>query len=219
MQHSLTRLLQKSSVLMGARLPGGVLAFAVNIMIARWFGADVLGQFALAMALASLVAVFLPTGLQSIAMLFVSRYVAEQQTGDARAFIKTGYRRIGVLSALAAGCFAVGFAVMRGHIEEQTLQLAGIACLTAPALALLNFNCGVLTGLKQQMLGLLPDLIVKPALMFTAVLALALTASSRTSITVMIVVCACMWVTAIGQVFVMKRTVLLPATVAGLSAS
>ena len=59
---SLSQLLTRSSVLMAARVLGGAVAFAANILIARAFGADALGVFALTMALVSLLALVLPLG-------------------------------------------------------------------------------------------------------------------------------------------------------------
>lgn len=209
MTKGIAQLLKRSTLLMVARIVGGGLAFAMNIMIARWFGADALGQFALTMALASLLAVLLPAGMQSIAVLFVSRYVADDKLAHARGFLRSGYMHITVLTIAFAALLALCAPVLADYVDRQTLLSGVIALLIAPALALINFNCGALTGFKQQMLGLLPDLLVKPALMFCAVAALALFTVSASSLAVISLVCACMWITAIGQFIAMRRSVRL----------
>ncbi len=209
MSKGIAQLLKRSTLLMVARIIGGGLAFAMNIMIARWFGADVLGQFALTMALASLLAVLLPAGMQSIAVLFVSRYLADDKLAHARGFLRSGYLHITVLTVTLAALLALSAPLLADYVDQQTLLSGAVALLIAPALALINFNCGALTGFKQQMLGLLPDLLVKPALMFCAVAALALLTASASSLAVISLVCACMWLTAIGQFIAMRRSVRL----------
>ena len=209
MSKGIAQLLKRSTLLMVARIIGGGLAFAMNIMIARWFGADVLGQFALAMALASLLAVLLPAGMQSIAVLFVSRYVADDKLAHARGFVRSGYLHIVVVTTALAGLLAAGAPLLSGYVDQDTLWSGAVALMIAPALALINFNCGVLTGFKQQMLGLLPDLLVKPALIFSAVAGLGLLTTSSSSLAVIGLVCAAMWLTAAGQLIAMRRSVRL----------
>ncbi len=209
MSKGLVQILKKSSTLMIARIIGGGMAFAVNIMIARWFGADALGEFALCMAVASLIAVLLPAGMQAVAVMFVSQYKAKKQFGLIRGYVRAGYSHIAAMSLIGGGLLAIAVVGLSDHLHTRITLISTFAFLIAPALALINFNCGALTGLKQQQLGLLPDLLVKPGLMFVAIAALGLIAGGATMPVIMITICACMWLTALGQLLLMLRYVRL----------
>ncbi len=206
MPRGLKQLLKKSSVLMLARIVGGCMAFALNILIARWMGAETLGAFALCMAFASLVAVALPAGMQSVGVMFISQYKETGQLDAALGYLRSGYRHIAVLGALSVALSAVAYFTLANVLQPETLLIGFLACLTAPALAVINFQCSILTGFRHQLQGLLPDLIVKPGLMFCSVVVLGLAAGGASPAILISAVCAAMWLTALSQYILMRRT-------------
>ena len=205
MSKNLIQLLTRSSVLMVARVAGGGVAFAANIMIARWYGAEALGIFALCMALTSLIAVILPLGLQSVGVMFVSEYSDQKQHGLVRGYIRTGYRNIAIVTVIAVVLLA-GAAVIAdrfGYYDHWTAAM--FAILIAPALAMINFNCSVLTGCSRQLHGLMPDLLIKPALMFIAIAAVAFVVTGASPTVLLTTVCICIWLTALAHLWILLK--------------
>ena len=59
------RLLSQSTVIFGSRLFGAGLTFLVQVAIARFLGADVLGEYLLVMAAVNIIAVVMPLGFET----------------------------------------------------------------------------------------------------------------------------------------------------------
>ncbi len=196
---SLSRLIRRSSILMAARFAGAALAFAGNVAIARFMGADALGVFAIFMAAASLIAVVLPLGTQATATLFVSEYMAVGREKLVRGYLRFGRNTIcRTLAAvlLGAGVLAAAF---WDRIPEQTLLTGLFAVAAAPALAIISFSGGVLAGARRQFSAFLPDSLLKPALVLLAVLISTLVWKDGDPLVLLGLVCAGCWLTAAFQ--------------------
>ena len=207
---SLSQLLTRSSVLMVARVLGGAVAFAANIIIARQFGADALGVFALTMALVSLLALVLPLGYQAVGVMFVSQYVERGRTDLVRGFLRRGYRNIALVSG------AIGLALIGAYwaLPDPSLRqhmVTGIYVLAmAPALALLNLNGAILTAHRRQYDALLPDLVLKPSLMLGGVALVAAVALPGSLNLLLCAAAAALWASALWQAVTIRRSGLVP---------
>ena len=201
---SLSQLLTRSGGLMAARVAGGAIALLTNILIARYYGAEALGIFALVMAAVSLVAIVLPLGFQAVSILFVSRYLEQGRRDLVAGFADRGYRNIARLTGVAALGVVVGaIAAPAGGWHEQVI-CAGFVAAMAPAVALINLNCNILNGHRRQFAGLLPDLLIKPALM-TAAVGLTIVLFDGASIPLMLgAICLALWAAALCHVPAMR---------------
>lgn len=198
---------------MAARFAGAGLAFAGNIAIARFLGADALGVFALCMAAASLIAVVLPLGRQATATLFVSEYLANLHHGLLKGYLRNGYAIIWRMSAVALAVVGVGALSFMGQLTSSTVLTALFAVAMAPALAFINFNGGVLTGAHRQFSAALPESLLKPAFILLAVLVTALAWNKQGSPLLLGIICAGCWITAGTQHWLMRSQQLVPAEV------
>ncbi len=210
---SIGRLLGRSSVLMAARFAGAGLAFAGNIAIARFLGADALGVFALCMAVASLIAVILPLGRQATATLFVSEYIANVHHGLLKGYLRNGYAIIWRMTAAAIGAGTVGVMALMGQVTFSTLLTVAFALAMAPALAFISFNGGVLTGARRQFSAFLPESLLKPAFILLAVFVSALAMKKEGSALLLGIICAGCWITAGTQVWLMRSSEIVPGGV------
>ena len=206
---SLTQLLASSSVLMAARVLGGAVAFAVNIVIARQFGADALGIFALTMALVSLLALVLPLGHQAVGIMFVSQYVERGRPDLIRGFLRRGYLNIAVVSivtglALLGAVLAISDPALRQHLFTGLYVLA-----MAPALALINLNGSILTAHRRQFGALMPDLLMKPALMLAGIGLVAIAFLPGSVHMLLGAAAAALWASALWQALSIRRAGLM----------
>ena len=158
-------LLTRASGLLAARLAGAALALFANILIARGFGAEALGIFALILALASLLSVFLPLGFQAIGVMVVSQYRAKSAYGQARQFLVQGCRNIVWSTLVAALLVIAGFYGWTVATDTQPPLALAFVLLIAPPLAAMNLNASYLNGRKMAFAAWLPDLVTKPLLM------------------------------------------------------
>ena len=130
--------------------------------------------------------------------MFVSEYSDQEQHGLVRGYIRTGYRNIAVMTVITA-VLLVFAGVIADRLEFYDHWTAALfAVLIAPALAMINFNCSVLTGCSRQLHGLMPDLLIKPALMFIAIAAVAFVVTGASPAILLATVCICIWVTALA---------------------
>ncbi|MGI9413164.1 MAG: lipopolysaccharide biosynthesis protein [Hyphomicrobiales bacterium] len=207
---SMPQLLTRSSVLMAARLVGGALAFVVNIVIARQFGADTLGLFALTMALVSLLALVLPFGYQAVGVMFVSQYVERGRADLIRGFVRRGYRNIAIAGAIVGlGLFGILSVISDPALRHYALSAIYVLAM-APALALLNLNGSVLTAHRRQYGALLPDLLLKPALMLAGIAFLAMAVWQVSVDMLLATAAAALWASALWQAVLIRRAGLIP---------
>lgn len=201
---NLRQLLARSSGLMGARLAGGAIALFVNLLIARNFGADTLGLFALAMATASVAAVVLPIGFHSVGTMFVSQYLEQGRHDLVAGFTCQGYRNIAGLTGLAVVVAAALLAAPPVWVHEYALSAVFIVT-TAPALALINLNGSVVNAHRRQFAALLPDLVVKPVLMALMIGGVVVLFASPTDFALFGAISAALWASALIQILFMGR--------------
>ncbi len=206
----LLSLVTRSSLLMAARVCGAVIAFAGTLAIARHFGAEALGSVAIALAAMGLLSQVLCAGRQAVGPLFVSEYLVRNQPGRIRGFIKRGYRMIAALALIAFGLFGAVTVALGERLGGELTSAFAFACLAAPPVALISFNGGVLTGYRRQLLGLVPDLLVKPLLVLFAILATAALAPQASVFALLGGMCAALWATAGLQAWFIHRRKLYP---------
>jgi O-antigen/teichoic acid export membrane protein len=71
---SLRNVLTVSAALVTARVAGAAVAFATQVVLARWLGAEQLGVFVLATSLGGVLAICCLVGFNAITSRFVSEY-------------------------------------------------------------------------------------------------------------------------------------------------
>lgn len=174
MSSPLLALFGRFSSLLGARMAGAVCMFAVNLLIARAFGLEVLGVFALYLAGTGLLAICLAAGFNSVVVFFASEYVARDRPDLIRGFVTAAARHIGAGTALAVLVLAVGLPAFNGRLPAYAADLSVQVLLSAIALAGILLNTGLMVAMRQQFRGMAPEAIVRPGIMITGVVLLML---------------------------------------------
>lgn len=157
------RLLSQSGLLFAARLFGAGVIFLSQAAIARFWGAQQLGDYLLIIASVNIVAVALPLGFQTIGTYFAAEYRAKGEAGLLRRFMTRAYGFVAItaLVLLALGAPILGTVGAPGRVLVQH-WMPGV--LMAAATAVVYINSALLIGLKRPLAGILADTVFRPLL-------------------------------------------------------
>jgi O-antigen/teichoic acid export membrane protein len=200
------RLLSQSTVIFGARLFGAGLTFLVQVAIARFFGAQALGDYILVMATVNIIAVIMPLGFEATGTYFAAEYRARGEGHMLRGFMTRAYGHIALCGVLllAAGYPVAALFGEPGRVLAMHWLPAAILCI---ATAMVFVSGAMLVGLKRPFAGFFAETLARP-LLAIAGFALALNAMEGARIS------ALLWVLAIGYavVAVVQFLMLLTST-------
>lgn len=157
------RLLSQSTIIFGARIFGAGLIFLAQAAIARFWGADVLGEYLLVIAAVNIVAVVMPLGFETIGTYFAAEYRAKGQGHLLNGFMSRAYGHVLIVGALLTTIFYP----LTSLFGEPGRVLADhwlAACLMAIATAVVYCNSALLVGLKRPFAGFFADTVFRPLL-------------------------------------------------------
>lgn len=188
------RLLSQSTVIFGARLFGAGLTFLVQVAIARFLGAQVLGDYILVMATVNIIAVVMPLGFEATGTYFAAEYRAKGEGRLLRGFMRRAYGHIALCGVvlLTIGYPVAGLFGEPGRVLAMHWLPAAILCI---ATAMVFVSGAMLVGLKRPFAGFFAETIFRP-LLAMAGFALALTEVAGAQVTTLL------WVLAIGYAIV-----------------
>lgn len=157
------RLVSQSSVIFGARLFGAGVIFLAQAAIARFWGADILGEYLLIIATVNIVAVVMPLGFETIGTYFAAEYRSKGEGKLLRGFMLRAYGHVAVTSLIL---LVLGYPLTGLFGEPGRVLVAHWlpACLMALATAVVYCNSALLVGLKRPFAGFFADTIFRPLL-------------------------------------------------------
>lgn len=163
------RLASQSTIIFGARLGGAGLIFLAQAFIARFWGADLLGEYLVIIASVNLISVVMPLGFQTIGTYFASEYRARGERRQLTTFLARSYGHVvattGVLLVLGLpllNLLGQGDSVLAHHFVP--------AILLAFSTAVIYVNGSMLIGVKRPFAGFFADSIFRPMLIMAAFL-------------------------------------------------
>jgi O-antigen/teichoic acid export membrane protein len=167
------RLASQSTLLFGARIGGAGLVFLVQAAIARLWGAEILGEYLVTIAVVNLIAVGLPLGFHTVGTYFAAEYRAKADGAHLRRFLSRSYLHVlglGLLVAIAGMPIVGHFGSVGAMLAQHWIPVT----LLAIATAIVYVNGAALVGLKHPVAGFLADTIFRPLSVIAAfVIALA----------------------------------------------
>lgn len=167
MKRLFAKLFSQSNIIFGTRLGGAGVVFLVQAAIARFWGAEALGNFLLFVATANIAAVLMPLGFETTGTFFAAEYRAAGDGRHLRGFMKRAYGHVGLMSAalLIVGYPLAGLLGAPGHLVQAHW---GAVVLMTFATALVYCNSALLVGLKRPYAGFFADTVFRPMLMILA---------------------------------------------------
>ncbi len=174
------RLLSQSTVIFAARIFGAGLIFLAQAAIARFWGAEVLGEYLLVIAAVNIVAVVMPLGFETIGTYFAAEYRARGQGQNLDGFMARAYGHVLICGALVTTCCYPLTSLLGepGRVLADHWLAAG---LMAIATAVVYCTSALLVGLKRPFAGFFADTVFRPLLVVAcfAISGLAIGADAR----------------------------------------
>jgi O-antigen/teichoic acid export membrane protein len=161
------RLASSSAIIFASRILGAGGIFLAQLLIARFWGADILGEYLLFIAASNLIAVAMPLGFQTIGTYFAAEYRAKGERQLLWRFASRAYGHVAVVAALV---YAVGatLAATMGPSGEFLAQFWTQVVLLAFGVAVVFVNGALLVGMRRPFAGFLADLLGRPMLVLSA---------------------------------------------------
>lgn len=100
MKRLFAKLFSHSNILFGSRLAGAGVVFLAQAAVARFWGAEALGNFLLFVAAANIVAVLMPLGFETTGTFFAAEYRAAGNGRHLRGFMKRSYGHVAIMAVL-----------------------------------------------------------------------------------------------------------------------
>jgi O-antigen/teichoic acid export membrane protein len=161
------RLASQSMIIFGARIFGAAVIFLAQAAIARFWGAEVLGEYLLVIAAVNLIAVVMPLGFETIGTYFAAEYRAKGEGKLLRGFMFRAYGHVAVAGVIL---YFAGYplAQLLGEPGKVLTTHWLPATIMATATAVVLVNSALLVGLKRPMAGFFADTIFRPMLVIAA---------------------------------------------------
>ena len=173
-KQQLKRLFSHMAMLTMARVIGAICIFATTILITREFGATMMAQYSVFLAIASLASVLLPCGFHAIGSMMAAEYSALNRKGMLGFFTRYGQRLILVLGLVAVIPAAIAAAMLPSDGSYNIPIILAGAVPSAMAMGYIYFNGSILIGLQHQFSGQLPDMLLRPLLLISGIGLMAL---------------------------------------------
>ncbi len=187
------RLASQSTVIFGARLFGAGIIFVVQALIARMWGAGILGEYLIVIASVNLIAVVMPLGFHTVGTYFAAEYRARGERRQLVAFLVRSYGHVagGLALLLLAGPPALQALGMAGSpVGDHYAPIVLLAFGTA----MVYINGAVLVGLKRPFAGFFADTMFRPMAVIAAFGIASLAGSPPEAFTLML------WIIALAYV-------------------
>lgn len=163
------RLASQSTIIFAARLGGAGLVFLAQALIARIWGADVLGEYLLVIATVNLFAVVMPLGFHTIGTYFAAEYQARGERKQFTVFVMRCYGHVAaafvlllLFGPLALRLMGQGESVVADHFVPVALLALGTA--------LVYVNGALLVGLRRPLAGFFADTLFRPLVLMASFL-------------------------------------------------
>ena len=187
------------------RVVAAALAYASNVLFARWMGSFEFGVFVYVWTWVLLIGQALDLGLATAAQRFIPEYRERGMIDLLRGFIsRSRWVAVGVAIAVAALC-AGAVRLLTPHLDHYTVIPLYIACIALPAYALANVQDGISRSYDWVALGIVPTYIVRQMLLTVLMGAAWLGGLPLDAVTAMVLSAAAIWLPALGQMVVLNR--------------
>lgn len=163
------RLASQSTVIFGARLAGAGFIFLVQALIARLWGAELLGEYLVIIAAINLISVVMPLGFQTVGTYFAAEYRARGERRQLVIFLTRAYGHVigATVILLIAGNWILS---LLGQADSALAHHFIPAILLAFSTAAIYVNGTMLIGLKRPFAGFFADAIFRPIIIMGAFL-------------------------------------------------
>ncbi|WP_150524187.1 lipopolysaccharide biosynthesis protein [Roseibium sediminis] len=181
------------------RIAGAGLAFASQILLARWMGAHEYGIFSLAWTWVIMLGVMACGGFATSASRFIPQYRQSEDWAHLRGFLTTSRLVAFLLASLVTAVGISGVLTFQGALESYYVQPMLIVLLAIPMFAVGAVQDGIARSYDWTMLAMQPTYIWRPLTILLLLAALILLGETVTAQTAVITALVATTVIALAQ--------------------
>jgi len=181
------------------------LAYLSQVLLARWMGTSDYGIYVYVWTWVLLLGSMMDYGTSGSAQKFIAEYRVQKQNDFLRGFIFGARWMTFVVSALVSLALAAIVWALSPHLDRAAIVPLYLGCATLPPFVVANVQDGIARAYDWMRLALMPQFIVRQALIigFTG---LAFVAGTRlTAVDAMNASAAAVWIAMIGQLLLLNR--------------
>ena len=189
------------------RVVSAGLAYASQVLLARWMGAHDYGIFAYCWVWLTILGVLAPVGLNTSVLRFLPEYRKRGELGLLHGLIRgSRITATAIATAIAAtGCVLVWLTDGIIAADYAVPLYLMLACL--PLFSLGDVNEGIARSQSWLELALLPPYVVRPVILLAALALAVASGLEATATTAVAAAIVATWVTAIGQQILVSRRI------------
>lgn len=197
-------LLKSLSGMAGVRLINLALAFVSSVLLARSLGPASYGAYAFIISVVSSLALFSCIGLPALVTREVAKYEQLNKWGLIRGLLRKGNWFVAGVSSILILFVSIAYINFSTSSELDRWRLLLIALPMIPAIAYSNLRMAALRGLRKIVLGVIPDMIIRPAVFLVAFLCLVFFDKVTIGAVIILQVVAALVAVTIGFILVRK---------------
>jgi O-antigen/teichoic acid export membrane protein len=161
---------RQALIALSVRVAAAALAFAAQMVLARWLGSFEFGVFTYAAVWLNVAGSLCAAGFGASALRFLPAYQASGETAKARGYLVTG-RAACLLAGAAGGVAMAGYVLLPDPGSNAAFALLLVA-VSLPAYALTDFQDGIGRSQGRIASALVPPYILRPVLALGATMLL-----------------------------------------------
>src|SRR5215207_1082511 len=190
---------RKALSALSIRVAAAALAFAAQMVLARWLGSFEFGVFTYAAVWLNVLGSLCAAGFGASALRFLPAYQASGETAKARGYLVTG--RGACLLAGAAGAVAVTGYVLVPDPGSSAASALLLVAASLPAYALTDFQDGIGRSQGRMASALVPPYILRPVLALGATILLIASGLAEGAVGAAAALAMATWLTVAVQFF------------------
>ncbi len=153
------------------RIAGAVLTFSIQLLIARWAGAEVLGLYVFGLSACVIVSIVAGLGYAHSGVRFLGAYLGQADRARLVGYVHAGRATALIAGTVLAAAGIAGAYFSAGLIRSDQRAVLAIGMLCVPVFALLRMNGTIAQSHSAYALSFLPNQVMRPLLMLLAIVA------------------------------------------------
>ncbi|ABE38628.1 polysaccharide biosynthesis protein [Rhodopseudomonas palustris BisB5] len=181
------------------------MAYLAQILLARWMGGSDYGVYVYVWTWVLLLGSMLDFGISASAQKIIPEYRARGDLDRLRGFLSGSRWATLAASSLVSLLLAALVWALSSSLDAATVLPLYLGCLTLPAFVVANTQDGIARSHDWMPLGLMPQFIIRQALIIGFTAGLFVLGFQLGAVAAMAASCAAVWIAMIGQMIALNR--------------